>query len=123
MPASIEQDLVAKLVRLWHLSAPERRQLPLSEVKGSLVIAAVAEVVGEDGWYPSTWRPDQPFDGGLIERTAANTYIVHWKAEVGVGRFELQETQSFRTPADASEAYAKRFFGAAIDGVPINWER
>ena len=123
MQGSAEYQLTAKLVRSWHLDAQEREALPEGEAKGSLVIAALVDAAERDGWYPASWRPNDAFDGGLIEVVPDGTYQVHWKVESGVGRFELLQTQAYATLREACEAYASRFFGPSIDGIPVNWHR
>ena len=119
---SREEALIRKLVETWHLNVPGRRALPLHEVRGSRIVAAIADLVEESGWYPVSWRPDMGFDGGLIEKRSHDLFLVHWKREVGVLRFETVETLGYNDRAKACEAYARRFFGDSIDGVPINWQ-
>jgi hypothetical protein len=116
-----ELELVAKLVSTWHLSVAERRELPHCEAKGSLVVAAIEEVVRTTGKYPASWNPSDPFEGGLITANYSGRCKVLWKFEVGVGRFEAREVECCASVAEAVPGYARRFFGAAIDGIPINW--
>lgn len=59
--------------------------------------------------------------GGLVELQENGKATVYWKAEIGMSRFELFETIQYPSLHEACVAYAKRFFGKDIDGVPIAW--
>lgn len=115
-----EHELIDKLVTRLHLSVPERAALPNGRARGSLVRAAIVSHLGTEGWFPREWRPDQDFDGGVIERTALGCRI-HWKVECGVNRFALQAVTDYSDVLDAAQEWVRRMFGEGIDGVPIDW--
>jgi hypothetical protein len=105
------------------LNVPQRRSLQGSPLRGSLVAQAIAQIVKQEGWYPRNWRPDDAFDGGLIEALGEGKCRIHWKAEVGVQRFKTVEVQMFDSPPAAADAYGRRFFGGRFDGIEINWTK
>ena len=116
-----EDKLVRKLATSWHLSVPERRALPGGKAKASLIYSIIEESLATGGWFPPSWRPDQPFEGGVIEHGSDGTFRIHWKAEIGVSRFELISVQECCSMREAVEAFVRRFFGESIDAVPIDW--
>jgi hypothetical protein len=116
-----EQALVRKLVTKWHLSVPERRALPNQKARASVACQAIVDVLSEEGWFPPDWRTDQGYDGGLIEQRADGTYDIHWKAEVGMMRFELPSVDRYRVALDAARAWLRRMFPHDIDGVELDW--
>lgn len=120
-PAVDETELVRKLAISWHLSVPERRALPGGKAKASLVFAAIEESLTENGWFPPSWRPDQAFEGGVIEQLPDGKFQIHWKAEVGLYRYELLSVQKCGSMRDAVTTFVRRFFGSSIDAVPIDW--
>jgi hypothetical protein len=116
-----EQALVRKLVTKWHLSVAERRALPNVKARASLACQAIVEVVSESGWFPPDWRPDQGFDGGLIEQRPDETFDIHWKTEVGMMRFELLSVDHYAGALEAARAWLQRMFPRDIDGVELDW--
>ena len=118
-----ERELVRKFVAKWHLNVAERKAIPSGSLAGSLIVTEICAVVDEQGWYPVDWRPDDGFDGGLIERLDAGRCKLYWKVECGVSRFALQEVREFHSLSDAAREYAVRFFGNNFDGIPIDWTR
>ena len=116
-----EEALVRKLVTKWHLNVLERRALPSLKARASLACQAIAEAVSENGWFPSHWRPDQGYDGGLIERRPDGTCDIHWKAEAGVMRFELLSVDRYATAPEAAHAWLRRMFPHDIDGIELDW--
>jgi hypothetical protein len=118
---SNEMELVRKLVTKWHLSVPERRALPKQKARASLACQAIVDVLSESGWFPSDWRPDQGYEGGLIERRLDGTYDIHWKSEAGTMRFELLSVDHYVGAVDAAREWLRRTFPRDIDGVIIDW--
>jgi len=118
-----ERDLARVFIEKWHLNVPERRALPTSSLPGSLLVAEICALVEEKGWYPIDWRPDDGFDGGLIERLDGGRCKVYWKVECGVSRFALQGVNEFESLSEAVREYAVRFFGRSFDGIEIDWKR
>lgn len=116
-----ESELIHKLVMRWHLSVPERRALPRGSAKASLVCAALEEAVRADGWFPTQWRPEEPFAGGLIEYRPDSSCRIYWKSEVGLHRFAVDAVEDYRSLREAIPAFVRGFFGNDIDGVPIDW--
>lgn len=122
-PEFTERELARKFIAKWHLSVPERKAMPKGALPGSLLVAEICALVEDKGWYPIDWRPDNGFDGGLIERLDADRYKVYWKVECGVSRFALQAVNEFNSLPEAAREYAARFFGTNFDGIQIDWKR
>jgi hypothetical protein len=116
-----EGSLIYKLATTWHLNVPERRALPGGVARGNLVIAAIQQVVESEGWFPAHWRPHELFDGGLIELREDGSCRIYWKTEVSYSHYDLTSVQDFGSARDAAEAFAKKFFGESIDGIPLDW--
>ena len=114
-------DLVDKFVKEWHLSVPEQRMLPPAGLPGSSIVECISAILQSEGRYPFDWQPSDPFDGGLIV-TGNSGFTLYWKAEVGVGRYELIETQETDDPDVAARTWATRFLGDEFDGIKINWK-
>ena len=55
-------------------------------------------------------------DEGSIPRRAARSRRARWK-----WCYELVATQEFRSTREAAEAFAIKFFGRDIDGIPLDW--
>ena len=118
---SDERSLNRKFATAWHLNVLELRALPNGKARASLVIDAIHEVLESEGWFPAKWRPDDRFDGGLIEVNGDGSCRIYWKAEVSYSRYEMVSTQEFRSTRKAAEAFARKFFGGDIDGIPLDW--
>jgi hypothetical protein len=118
-----ERDLARKFVAKWHLNVLERKSVPTGGLAGSLLVAESETIVDQAGWYPRDWRPDDGFDGGLIERLNHRRYKVYWKVEDGVSHFSLQRINEYENLGDATREYAERFFGQNFDGIAINWSK
>ena len=123
IPESTELDLARKFITKWHLNVPERKSLWFGSLPGSLLVAEICALVNEEGWYPIDWRPDDGFDGGLIEYSDGGQCKIYWKAECGVSRFALVEVQEFNALPEAVRSFAVRFFGKSFDGIAIDWNR
>jgi hypothetical protein len=118
-----ERDLAEKFVKTWQLNVPERRTLRTTPLSGSLIVDAIIEQLQANGWYPVDWRPDQGFDGGLIELLSPTTCRVYWKVEAGVSRFELLNVETFDSLFSGVRAYGIKFFGPNFDVIPIDWSK
>jgi len=116
-----EQALVRKLVTTWHLNVAERSALPHRTAKASLACQAIVDVLSGLGWFPPNWRPDEGFDGGLIQYTPSGKYDIHWKVEVGLMRFELERVDHYSDALEAARAWLGRMFPNDIDGVRLDW--
>ncbi|MGQ0636944.1 MAG: hypothetical protein ACT4QC_20235 [Planctomycetaceae bacterium] len=121
-PTHVETELVRKLAADWHLNVPERRSLPAGGAKAGLLLNAIEDELRSGGWYPAGARPDDDFDGGLIERMPDGTCRIHWKSEVSFCRYELDFVQELNTPREAATTFLKTVFNDGIDGIPIDWE-
>jgi hypothetical protein len=121
MPAPREKDLVRKLVTTWHLSGSEHKAIPRGIVRGSLIHEAIEEVLQAEGRFPVEWQPDESFAGGLIEALEDGGYRVTWKAEFAFMHHDALSVQEYRNRRQAVAAFARRFFGDDIDGIPIDW--
>lgn len=116
-----EQQLIRKLVTTWHLSVSERRTLPKQKARASLACQAIVDVLQENGWFPPDWRPDQAYDGGLIERRPDGTYDIYWKAEGAIMRFKSLSVDHYAIAHDAARDWLRRTFPRDIDGVELDW--
>jgi hypothetical protein len=116
-----ERALVRKLVTTWELSAAERRALPSRKARASLACQAIADVLSEGCWFPPNRRPDQGFDGGLIERRPDGTFALHWKAGGGTTRLGASSVEPYPTAADAAREWLRRTCPRDIDGVDLDW--
>lgn len=117
-----EKELITKLVTEWHLSVPERKELPKGKAKGSLIIESIEELLKLHGWFPRNWRPNEGFDGGLLELKSNKQCLLYCKNEVGMMRFELKEILIFFSIHEAVKTYAIRFLKNDIDGINIDWD-
>jgi hypothetical protein len=113
-----ERTLVRKLVERLHLSVVERRSLPAGRARLSLVVDSVVAVVRETGCFPANADPDGAFDGAMIVADR-DGYAVHWRYEIGVGRYGTTRVERFTKVRDAALAVA-RSWDQGIDGVPID---
>ncbi|MDH3739121.1 MAG: hypothetical protein OER92_07995 [Alphaproteobacteria bacterium] len=118
--ADREAELTCKLVDTFHLSALERAELPGGRVRGSVLVRAIAEGLANVGWFPKDWRPDQPFDGLLIE-ARVHAYIVHARTEIGAAQYSEVRSEPEKSLEDAIRTVIATNFGDDIDGVPVDW--
>jgi hypothetical protein len=115
------KELARKLVATFHLSVPERAAFGANPVPGSLLRSAILSILKERGTFPPEWGRDDPYDGGLLEVNPDGSCSITWKAESGVMRSEVMGVQNVPSPTEAVAAYAERFFGSKIDGIPVDW--
>src|SRR3954463_1932485 len=120
-PPPCERELIRKLVSDWHLSAPERRSLPGGKIRGSLIYEAIEEVLNSERQFPVEWQPEDSFTTGLIEGKEDGSYRITWKAESSMMHYEKVAQKEYASQRQAVEAFAHSFFGADIDGIPIDW--
>jgi hypothetical protein len=113
-----ERALVRRLVERLHLSVPERRALPGGRARLSLVVDAIGAIVRESGSFPANADPEGPFHGAMVLMMGKG-FAVHWRYEVGVGRYDTARAQNFKRLEDAAAAAARSWEGG-IDGVPID---
>ena len=111
-------QLARKLAETWHLSVSERAELPGGSIRLSDLVSAVGEILAESGWYPADWRPDQPYDGILIE-ARADGFVLHEKREIGVQRYSPVSSKPASSLAAAVHAAIE--FAGEIDGIGIDW--
>lgn len=117
-----EAALARKLAETFHLSVLERRELRGGKLSASAFVAAVGDILAETGWFPRDWRPDQPFDGVILEADD-HGFVVHERHEVGVGRFSDVTSAAADSLDDAVRTFVARTFGNDIDGVGLRWDR
>ena len=84
------------------------------------MVRAVGEILAESGWFPKDWRPDQLYDGIIIE-AQANGLTLHEKNEIGVSRFSEVRTVQAGSLDDAVRTLVQKMFGRDIDGIQIDW--
>lgn len=115
-----EAKLIRELVETCHLGSAERAELPGGRVRWTVLVRAVGKCLAETGWFPRGWRPDQTFDGVIIE-ARDDDYVLHEQKEIGVARYS--DVQSARTTSleHAARTAIAANFGDDIDGVQIDW--
>ena len=116
-----QRHLAHKFAKDWHLDIQDRQNLSGGFLNGELVCEEIIKILEEEGWYPSRWRPDMDFDGGLLEKLDNDNCRIHWKAEAGVLRFAPLDLQEFDSINEGVLFYGKRFFGNEFDGIEIKW--
>jgi hypothetical protein len=116
-----ERALIRKLVTSGHLSVPDRHQLLKGVARGSLVVEAIVDCVDQFGRFPRAASLDGAFDGAILVKQESGLFVLHWRHEVGVMRFETTRTESFQDLRAAAEHLARRSWPVDIDGVPIDW--
>lgn len=115
-----EAELTRKLVDTFHLNEHERADLPGGRVRWSVLVRAVGESLAESGWFPNDWRPDQSYDGVIIE-ARADGYMLHKRTEIGVARFSEVQTLPTISLDNAVRTLVETMFGDDIDGVGLDW--
>ncbi len=120
MMSDREAELTRKLVDTFHLSVPERADLPGGRVRWSVFVSAVSERLAESGWFPKDWRPDQPYNGVVIE-ARADGFMLHERTEIGMARFSEVQSVPAISLDDAVRTVVATMFGDDIDGVRIDW--
>jgi hypothetical protein len=121
MPPPRERDLVRNLVTTWHQTGSEYKGIPGGIVRGSLIYETIEEVLQAEGRFPVNWQPDDSFAGGLIEALKDGGYRVTWKAEFALMHHDAVSVKEYGNRREAVVAFARRFFGGDIDGIPIDW--
>ena len=79
--------------------------MPTLKTRASLACQVIVEVVLENGWFPPDWRPNEAYDGGVIERRPDSTYDIYWNTEVGMMRFELLSVDHYSGAPEAARAW------------------
>ncbi len=120
MTSDREAELTRKLVDTFHLSVPERADLPGGRVRWSVLVCAVGESLAEFGWFPNDWRPDQAYDGVIIE-ARSDGFMLHERSEIGMAKFSEVQSAPAISLDDAVRTLVATMFGDDIDGVRIDW--
>jgi hypothetical protein len=81
-----EMALAVKLLQTLHLSVSERQELPDGRMRFSALVCAARVELASGFFIPSHLRPSDEFSGALLEQRD-DTYWVHKRFEVGVGRY------------------------------------
>ena len=115
-----EAELTRKLADTFHLSVPERADLPDGRVRWSVLVSAVSESLAEFGWFPKDWRPDQPHNGVIIE-ARADGFMLHERKEIGMASYSDVRSGPANSFDDAVRTLVVTMFGDDIDGVRIDW--
>jgi hypothetical protein len=114
------QQLGLKLLSSFHLSVPERGEIPPSGLPASVLVAGVSGVLESDGWFPQPLRPDSMWTGALLERRGSDLWV-HERHESGVGRLGPVRSESVGSVLEAIRRYVAANGGTSIDGVVIDW--
>ncbi len=84
------------------------------------MVNAVSESLAESGWFPKDWRPDQPYDGVIIE-ARADGFMLHEGREIGMASFSEVRSVPAISLDDAVRTLVVTMFGDDIEGVRIDW--
>ena len=84
------------------------------------MVSAVGESLAEDGWFPKDWRPDQRYNGVIIE-ARADGFMLHERREIGMASFSEVRSVPANSLDDAVRTLVVTMFGDDIDGVRIDW--
>jgi len=115
-----EAELTRKLADTFHLRVPERADLPDGRVRWSLLVSAVSKSLAESRWFPKDWRPDQRYNGVIIE-ARADGFMLHERRESGMASFSEVRSVPAISLDDAVRTRVVTMFGDDIDGVRIDW--
>jgi hypothetical protein len=114
------RQICLKLLDTLHITSEDRRELGGQRLHFSALLEVARVSLDEVNFLPTLLRPDQEFEGVLIEKRG-DTYLVHECHEIGVGRYSPVKVRVAKDLADALRAYVRAHGGTAIDGVPINF--
>ena len=120
--STTEVTIASRLLRIGHLGAVERRELPVGTVPAGLLRSLIEEWMQTTDWFPENLGPGTPFDGRLIHRNDDGSFSVYWKVESGVMRFEMKEFLSFSSCREAVRHFVSLEYRDGIDGIPIDLE-
>ncbi len=115
-----EAELTRKLADTFHLSVPERADLPDGRVRWSVLVSAVSKSIAESRWFPKDWRPDQRYNGVIIE-ARADGFMLHERSEIGMASFSEVRSVPAISLDDAVRTPVVTMFGDDIEGVRIDW--
>jgi hypothetical protein len=113
-------QICRKLLDSLHVTSEERKELGGSRLPFSLLLTAAQAVLDQTRFLPSILRPDQEFEGVVIEQREGS-YLVHECHEIGVARYSPVKMRTAKDLADALRAYVRVNGGTAIDGVSIDF--
>jgi hypothetical protein len=113
-------QICRKLLDTLHITSEERKELGGERIRFSELVNSAQVALDEVSFLPSTLRPDQEFEGVVIEQRD-QTYLVYECHEIGVGRYSPVKSRVAKDLGDALRAYVRANGGTAIDGVPINF--
>jgi hypothetical protein len=113
-------QICRKLLDTLHITTEERRELGGQRIRFSELVTTAQAALDEVSLLPSSLRPDQDFEGVLIEQRD-QTYLIYECHEIGVGRYSPVKSRVAKDLKEAVRAYVRTNAGVAIDGVPINF--
>jgi|SRR4051812_44791232 hypothetical protein len=113
-------QICRKLLDNLHITPEERRELGGERIRFSELVNSAQAALAEVRFLPSTLRPDQEFEGVVIEQRE-QTYLIYECHEVGIGRYSPVKSRVAKDLDEALRAYVRANGGTAIDGVPINF--
>jgi hypothetical protein len=113
-------QICRKLLDTLHITTEERRELGGERIRFSELVTSAQAALEEVSFLPSSLRPDQDFEGVLIEQRN-HTYLIYECHEIGVGRYSPVTSRVAKDLKEAVRAYVRANAGTAIDGVPINF--
>lgn len=115
------QQICRKLLDTLHVTSEDRRDLGGERIPFSVLVATARRALEEASFLPASLRPDDEFEGVVIEQRDEATYVVHECHEIGVGRYSPVKSRVAKDLSDALRTYVRANGGTAIDGVPINF--
>jgi hypothetical protein len=112
----MDRETLKFLAAGGHMNMPERisRGLwPHPPITRKELLAAVAEAISEQEWFPRRWEPSSPGEpvkeGGVVERQAPDRYVYRAQASKpsNPGLLHRPVEVVFRTAAEAAAWYIR----------------
>ncbi len=84
------------------------------------MVRAVGDTLAESGWFPKDWRPDQPYNGVVIE-ARADGFMLHERKEIGMASYSDVRSGAANSLDDAVRSLVATMSVDDIDEVRIDW--
>ena len=116
-----ENELVEKLVEKNHLDSVERKELPPSGAKASLIHTCIEKRLTSLGHFPSSWQLEDSFVGCLLRVEANNEWKVYQKVEASMLQVVLKDVQTFKSISNAIDYFILIEYSKGIDGITVDF--